>query len=64
MKKDITRLQWAVVSKCSAKNNGVIEEWEQISALFPYPHLAQDYIDKVLPAENRDRFRVEHLSRL
>jgi len=64
MNKDINRLQWAVVAKCSAKNNGVVEEWGQISALFPYPDLAQDYIDNVLPAENKDRFRVEHLSRL
>lgn len=64
MNKNINKLQWAVVAKCSAKNDGVVEEWEQISALFPYPNLAQDYIDKVLPAENRDRFRIEHLSKL
>lgn len=64
MNKDINRLQWAVVAKCSTKNNGKNEEWEQISALFPTPDLAQDYIDKVLPAENKNRFRVEHLSRL
>lgn len=62
--KNIERLQWTVVAKCSAKNNGKIEEWEQISALFPTPDLAQDYIDKCLPAENKSRFRVEHLSRL
>lgn len=61
---NIERLKWAVVAKCTAKNDGRIEEYEQISALFPYPDLAQDYIDKVLPAENRDRFRVAHLDNL
>lgn len=64
MKDSIKFLKWAVVSKCSAKNNGVIEEWEQINALFTNPVIAQDYIDNVLPKENRDRFRIAHIDDL
>lgn len=49
---------WAVVATCEAKNNGVIETFKKIIATFDYPFLAQDYIEKCLPLENRNKFEV------
>ncbi|MBO5609125.1 MAG: hypothetical protein J5929_01955 [Eubacterium sp.] len=57
-KEAVKRLDWAVVAECEAKNNGKVQKYEQAVALFDYPFLAQDYIDKCLPASNKDRFRV------
>lgn len=50
---------WAVVATCEVKNNGVKETFKKIIATFNYPFLAQDYIDKCLPVENKHRFEVK-----
>lgn len=44
-------LCWAVVATCSAKNDGVVETWQKVCALFNYPFLAEDYIKKCLPTD-------------
>lgn len=49
---------WAVTVTRKAKNNGVYKEWKEIIATFLDPFTAQDYIDKCLPAENKDKFEV------
>ena len=49
---------WAVVATCEAKNNGVNEKFKKIIATFIYPFKAQDFIDKCLPAERKDKFEV------
>lgn len=49
---------WAVITIYNTKNNGVMEKNIKIIATFDYPFLAQDFIDKCLPVENRERFRV------
>lgn len=59
--KNLQYLNWAVVATRIAKNNGKIESHERIIAIFDYAHLAQDYIDKCLPPENRDRFKIERI---
>ena len=41
-------LHWAVIAKTTSKNNGIEETVEHIEALFTYPDLAQDFIDKCL----------------
>lgn len=50
--------EWAVVATCTAKNNGVNEEFQKIIATFEYPFLANDYIEKCLPIENRNNFEI------
>ena len=52
---------WAVVATCTAKNNGIYEDFKRIIATFNYPDAAQDFIDKCLPAENKDKFEVTAL---
>lgn len=41
-------LHWAVIAKTTSKNNELEETVEHIEALFTYPNLAQDFIDKCL----------------
>ena len=41
-------LHWAVIAKTTSKNNELEETVEHIEALFTYPDLAQDFIDKCL----------------
>lgn len=49
---------WAVIAKCTAKNNGKYEDFERVIAQFDDPFHAEDFINKCLPAENRDRFYI------
>jgi hypothetical protein len=51
-------LGWAVVATCTAKNNGVNENFQKIIATFDYPYLAQDFINKCLPEETKEKFQV------
>lgn len=53
--------KWAVVAECECKNNGKIEKFENVIATFIYPHHAEDFIEKCLPKENRDKFKVVHI---
>lgn len=50
---------WAVMAKCEAKNNGVIEYFERKIAEFDYPIHAEDFIEKCLPKENKDKFYIK-----
>ena len=52
---------WAVVATCTAKNNGIYEDFKRIIATFNYPDAAHDFIDGGLPAENKDKFEVTAL---
>lgn len=54
-------LHWAVIAKTTSKNNGIEETVEHIEALFTYPDLAQDFIDKCLPEANRDKFYIKYI---
>lgn len=54
-------LHWAVIAKTTSKNNGIEETVEHIEALFTYPDLAQDFIDKCLPEANRDKFHIKYI---
>ncbi len=56
-------LCWAVKCKCIAKNNGVMEEFTSITAIFLYPFQAEEFIQKIIPDETRDRFYVEYIER-
>lgn len=59
--KNLKNLGWAIVATCTVKNNGKNENFKKVIAAFTYPFLAQEYIDKCLPPENRDRFRIERI---
>lgn len=54
-------LKWQVIAECETKNNGKIEKFDRVIAVFFYPPNAYDFIEKCLPKENRSKFRVEHL---
>lgn len=53
--------KWAVVAICTAKNNGKIEEFKRIIATFICPTYAEDFINKCLPKENRNRFSIVNI---
>ena len=57
-------INWAVVSKIEKTDNGVKVEYYQVIARFDYPNLAEDFINKCLPEENRERFQVIHMDEL
>lgn len=52
---------WAVVMTCRKKDNGIYKEFKRIIATFDDPYCAQDFINKCLPAQNRDYFEVTAL---
>ena len=54
-------IDWAVVSKIEKTDDGVKVEYYQVVARFDYPNLAEDFINKCLPEENRDRFQIIHM---
>lgn len=55
-------LKWQVIAECEAKNNGKWEKFDMVIAIFAYPHEAEDFIEKCLPKERRDKFRIERLA--
>ena len=55
---------WAVVANCEAKNDGVIEKFQKIIAVFNYPSAAHDFIDLCLPVENKEKFEVVNIEKL
>lgn len=55
---------WAVCYTIPAETQDDRKPGRIVSAWFDKPFLAQDYIDKVLPQENRDRFYVVHRDEL
>jgi len=48
-------LNWEVVSICEAEKN-----FFRLIAAFQDPYHAQEFIEKVLPQENRSRFFICH----
>ncbi len=54
--------KWAVIATCTAKNNGIEENFDCVIALFLYPLDAEDFIAKCIPPENRSRFRVDRVT--
>lgn len=59
----MTNMNWKVIATCYAKNGGMehIEEFERVIAQFENPWLAQDFIEKCFPIEDKDKFRVERI---
>lgn len=51
-------MDWIVIAHCEAKNNGKIERFTREIAAFCIPWQAQDFIEKCLPVESRDKFEV------
>lgn len=56
-----TDCDWAVVAKCQAKNNGILENFEMTVATFRYPFNGEEFIEKCLPRENRECFYIKYL---
>ena len=54
-------LKWQVIAECEAKNDGKIEKFDRVIAVFDYPMHADDFIEKCLPKENRSKFRIERI---
>lgn len=59
----VTDCTWAVCYRIDEKTQDDGKEKEQITALFSYPFQAEDFIERCLPKENRDRFYVRHIWR-
>lgn len=51
-------LNWLVCFNIPANTQDDKKEKRQIIAAFRYPFEAQDFIDKCLPKETRDRFYI------
>lgn len=49
---------WVVIAHCEAKNDGKIEKFTSEIARFNYPFHAEDFIEKCLPRERRDKFEI------
>ena len=54
--------KWAVVAECEAENNGKAEKFERVIATFDYPFYAEEFIEKCLPKERQDKFKVVHIN--
>ena len=52
---------WAVVARCSAKNNGIDTTFFRVIGVFNYPYQADEFIEKCLPVENRACFFKQYL---
>ena len=57
----MTDLKWQVIAECEAKNNGKIEKFDRVIAVFANPWQAEDFIKMCLPQDRQNRFRVEHI---
>ena len=51
-------MNYTVIAHCKAKNNGKWEEFTRKIAEFDLPLHAEDFIEKCLPKENRDKFEI------
>ena len=51
-------MNWIVIAHCEAKNDGKIKHFTREIATFISPIHAEDFIEKCLPAENRDKFEI------
>lgn len=54
-------LRWAVYAECEAKNDGKIEKFDRLIAVFSVPFQAEDFIKNCLPPENFNRFKIVNL---
>lgn len=50
--------KWAVVFFIDGSNYDDGKQRMSVTAVFRYPHQAEEFIEKCLPAENRHRFSV------
>lgn len=55
---------WAVCYDIDGKNYDDGKSRTSITAVFVYPHLAEEFIEKCLPEETRSRFYVQNLDRM
>ena len=61
MKLDTSFCKWAVVYAIDGKYMDDGKTATKVTAIFDFPHLAEDFIEKCLPKETRERFRIEHI---
>lgn len=64
MKKIFSECNWAVYFTIPAETQEDGQEGIAVCAWFSYPFQAEEFIEKVLPAENKARFRIAHRSEL
>jgi hypothetical protein len=50
--------KWAVAFKIDGRNYDDRQERTNVVAIFCYPHQAQDFIDKCIPADTKERFFI------
>lgn len=55
----MNKCKWAVIATCKASK--FEPEFERIVAIFERPILAEEFIEKCLPAETKDRFTIKHI---
>lgn len=55
---------WAVVSTKPGKFYDDGKPRTSCTAIFLYPHLAEEFIEKIIPAETRDRFQIVRMEEL
>lgn len=53
---------WAVCYDADGKHFDDRKKKSFVTALFSNPFQAEDFIEKVLPKETKDRFYIEHIS--
>lgn len=51
-------MNWKVIAHCEAVNNGKTEHFTREIAAFDNPIHAEDFIEKCLPADRRDKFEI------
>ncbi len=51
-------MNWVVIAHCEAVNNGKTEYFTREIATFANPIHAEDFIEKCLPADRRDKFEI------
>lgn len=56
--------KWIVAYDIDGKNYDDGKKRTSVVAVFKYPWQAEDFIEKCLPAENRERFYVIHEDKL
>lgn len=58
------KCKWAVAYKIGGENYDDRKERIGVTALFNYPDLAQDFINKCLPEETKEKFFVIYVDDL
>lgn len=53
---------WAVCYDVDGKHFDDGKKKTSITALFAYPFQAEEFIEKILPPETKDRFYIKHVS--